>query len=209
VSAGGGIQAHMHIIPNAVPCAPDSTSATRSDFFVYAGRLSREKGLNTLFKAVELAGVRLIVAGDGPLRQTLAAAKPAGVTMVGRVGGDEVDALLRDCRAAVVPSEWAENAPMAVLEPMALGRPVIATRMGGIPEQIRDGLDGILTTSGDVLELAAAMGLLAQDPALAARLGRSARDRVASRFSPARHTASLMRVYSSIVAGGADSTALL
>ena len=208
VFAGGRTKAPVHIIPNAVPCAPDSTSPVPGDYFVYAGRLSREKGLSTLFKAVELAGVRLIVAGDGPLRQTLATTRPAGVTMVGRIGGDEVDALLRNCRAAVVPSEWAENAPMAVLEPMALGRPVIATRMGGIPEQVRDGLDGILTGSGDALQLAAAMSLLAQDPALAARLGRSARERVAVKFSPARHTEGLLRVYSSIVVGEGGSAAL-
>jgi glycosyltransferase involved in cell wall biosynthesis len=202
VSAAGGVPVPVHVLPNAVPCESGSASPAVGNYFVYAGRLSREKGLATLFQAVGLAGIDLVVAGDGPLKDALAAAKPPAVTMLGRVDGDAVNGLLRGCRAAVVPSEWAENAPMAVLEPMALGRAVIASRMGGIPEQVRDGIDGILTTAGDALELAAAMKLLVADEELAVRLGRSARERVASGFSPQRHIEGLLRIYASVLSAG-------
>ena len=169
---------------------------------MYAGRLSREKGLATLVRAAEAARVTLLVAGTGPLEQTLKAQAPRGVRFLGRLPGDEVDRLLAGSRAAVVPSEWAENAPMAVLEPMVLGRPVIATRMGGIPEQIRDGVDGVLVDAGDELQLAAALRVLADDAALADRLGRSARDRALTTFGPQAHLDGLLGVYSAVMRPG-------
>ena len=91
---------------------------------------------------------------------------------------------------------------MAVLEPMALGRPVIATRMGGIPEQIRDGVDGVLVDAGDELQLAAALRVLADDAALADRLGRSARDRAMTTFSPQAHLDGLLGIYSAVMRSG-------
>jgi glycosyltransferase involved in cell wall biosynthesis len=135
------------------------------------------------------------VAGTGPLDQSLVAQAAGGVRFLGRLPGGEVDRLLASSRAAVVPSEWAENAPMAVLESMALARPVIATRMGGIPEQVRDGVDGVLIDAGDELQLAAALRVLADDPALADRLGKSAYERAATTFSPQAHLDGLVDIY--------------
>jgi len=93
---------------------------------------------------------------------------------------------------------------MSVLEPMALGRPVIATRMGGIPEQVRDGVDGLLVDSGDVLQLAAALRVLADDAPLAERLGRSARQRAGGEFSPRAHLNGLLDVYSAALASARE-----
>lgn len=196
VAAGGIRHRPIHILPNAVPSMPNKEAENAGEGFVYAGRLSTEKGLATLMRAVRLAGVSLTVAGTGPLNDSLVAEAPPGVRFVGALDGSEVDRLLARCRAAVVPSEWAENAPMAVLEPMRLGRPVIASRMGGMPEQVRDGLDGILVTAGDELELAAALRLLDDEPALADRLGRSARNRATSLFGPQAHIDGLLGIYS-------------
>jgi len=205
VTAGGIRHRPIHVLPNAVPPRRHTNDGTAGEAFVYAGRLSREKGLPTLLRAVKLAGVALTVAGTGPLQDSLVADAPRGVRFVGRLGGEEVDLLLAGCRAAVVPSEWAENAPMAVLEPMVLGRPVVASHMGGIPEQVRDGVDGILVKAGDELELAAALRLLADDPALAHRLGRSARDRATSLFSPEAHIHGLLEIYSSLRRRGRET----
>lgn len=199
VAAGGIRRRPIHILPNAIPSEPYSGGGRANASFVYAGRLSREKGLSTLLRAVERARVSLLVAGTGPLHDSLAAAAPPNVRFLGRLGGEEVSGLLAGCRAAVVPSEWAENAPMAVLEPMALGRPVIASRIGGIPEQIRDGVDGILVRAGDELELAAALRILAEDSDLADRLGRSAHARATTLFDPQSHIAGLLDIYLSVV----------
>jgi glycosyltransferase involved in cell wall biosynthesis len=202
VTAGGISRRPIHVLPNAIPAPAHMPDERPGEAFVYAGRLSREKGLATLVRAAEAARVTLLVAGTGPLEKALKAQAPHGVRFLGRLPGDEVDRLLAGSRAAVVPSEWAENAPMAVLEPMALGRPVIATRMGGIPEQIRDGIDGVLVDAGDELQLAAALRVLADDAALADRLGRSARDRAISTFSPQAHLDGLLDVYSAIMRSG-------
>jgi len=201
VRAGGFDRGPIHVLPNAVPLRDEPSPGAGDRFFVYAGRLSREKGLVTLLRAVRVAGVPLMVAGDGPLKKEIAAAAPPTVTLLGRLDGPAVDDLLARCRAAVVPSEWAENAPMAVLEPMSLGRPVVASRMGGIPEQVRDGREGVLITAGDTLGLAAALRLLADDEALAARLGAAGRARARALFDPERHTAGLLRVYASVLGG--------
>jgi glycosyltransferase involved in cell wall biosynthesis len=195
IARGGIHRRPIHVLPNAVPFLPASDGETPGEGFVYASRLSPEKGLLTLMRAVELAGVTLTVAGTGPLYESLVARNPQGVRFTGRVDGAEVDRLLAHCRAAVVPSECVENAPMAVLEAMRLGRPVIASRTGGIPEQVRDGVDGLLFTAGDELQLAAALRLLADEPALADRLGRAARDRVASLSSPETHLHALLDIY--------------
>jgi glycosyltransferase involved in cell wall biosynthesis len=199
VSVSGVRHRPIHVLPNAIPAPSHMPDELPGEAFVYAGRLSREKGLGTLMRAVEAAHVTLLVAGTGPLEHPLTAQAPRGVRFLGRLPGDEVDCLLAGCRAAVVPSEWAENAPMAVLEPMALGRPVIATRMGGIPEQIRDGVDGVLVDAGDELQLAAALRVLADDAALADRLGRSAHDRATTTFGPQAHLDGLLGIYSAAI----------
>jgi glycosyltransferase involved in cell wall biosynthesis len=206
VAAGGIRHRPVHVLPNAIPARPTVGCGRAGESFVYAGRLSREKGLPTLMRAVERAQVPLLVAGAGPLRDTLEAAAPPNVRFLGRLGGEEVDRLLAGCRAAVVPSEWAENAPMAVLEPMVLCRPVIASRMGGIPEQVRDGVDGILVQAGDDLELAAALRILADDADLADRMGRSAHARATAIFDPLSHVAGLVDIYRSVLHPPLDPT---
>ena len=204
VRAGGYVRRPIHVLPNAIPAPPDA--GPPGEGFAYAGRLSREKGLPTLLHAARLAGVPLAVAGDGPLRDTLVAAAPPGVEFLGRLDGPSVDALLSRSRAAVVPSEWAENAPMAVLEPMALGRPVIASRMGGIPEQIRDGREGILVPPADPRALAAALRALRDDDALATRMGEAARLRASERFGPSAHIDGLLRIYDDVLRRAARRT---
>lgn len=202
VVAGGLRHRPVHVLPNAIPAPAHAPEAPVGDTFVYAGRLSREKGLFTLLRAAEAAHVRLLVAGTGPLEQSLATRAPDGVTFFGRVPGDEVDRLLAGSRAVVVPSEWAENAPMAVLEPMVRVRPVVATRMGGIPEQVRDGVGGVLVNAGDEVALAAALHVLADDVDLAETLGRSARERALTTFSPQTHLDGLLGINAQMMREG-------
>jgi glycosyltransferase involved in cell wall biosynthesis len=82
-----------------------------------------------------------------------------------------------------MPSVWQDAFPLAVLEPMAQGKTVIASRVGGIPEQIKHGVSGLLVPPGDEAALADAMAGVLADPAWAARLGKAARERIASHFA--------------------------
>lgn len=187
-----GWRVPMDVVPNAVPV--DFANRGTKDYFLLIGRLSREKGVEIAAEAARRSGVRLIVAGDGPLKDSLEAHYPEFL-FTGHLGGNEVHSLTLGARAVIVPSICYENAPMSVLEPMAVGVPVIASRIGGIPEQITHGVDGLLVPPGDSNALSQAIRLIAESPDLAESLGERAKTTIAQRFSVAAHTAGLERTY--------------
>jgi len=182
----------IDLIPNAVPLQP---AADGGHGLLYAGRLAPEKGLDVLLDAAKLAGLPLTIAGDGPLLAHLKARAHENVSLLGRVSPSRVSELLAESLAAVVPSTWYENAPLSVLEPMACGIPVVASAIGGIPELVRDGVDGLLVEPGSASSLAAALQTLTADAWRAHKMGVTARERVASEFSPTRHLEGLLRTY--------------
>jgi glycosyltransferase involved in cell wall biosynthesis len=104
---------------------------------LYAGRLSHEKGVGDAIVACRQAGLPLVIAGEGPAEAELRElAAGADVRFTGRVGPDRLAALRRDAAVAVVPSRYAEILPLAALEAMAAGLPVIASRSGGLEELV-------------------------------------------------------------------------
>jgi glycosyltransferase involved in cell wall biosynthesis len=148
------------------------------------GRLVEKKGLATLVDAAAgLAGVHVAVAGGGDLRESLAARireLGAPVRLVGPLDRGAVAEALAAADIVAVPSvvDRAGNVdglPNTLLEAMAAGRAVVASRVAGIPDVITDGVNGLLVPPGDVEALRTALGRLAADDALRARLGRAAR----------------------------------
>jgi glycosyltransferase involved in cell wall biosynthesis len=93
-----------------------------------------------------------------------------------------------------------EGMPNVILEYMASGRPVVATAVGGVPEMVRDGVDGLLVPPGDAGRLADAWRRLLDDPALAARLAAAARARVRERYSKERTVERFERFYTGLAA---------
>ncbi len=124
------------------------------DYFCYVGRLSDEKGTETMLGAAAEAGVSLKVAGDGPLLEEMRKkyADTPAIEFLGRLGREDVVRLLRSAKASVLPSEWYENNPLGVIESLCCGTPVIGARIGGIPELL-DETNGITFTSGNQEEL--------------------------------------------------------
>jgi len=115
---------------------------------------------------------------------------------MGFCSGATLHALVRGARAVVLPSEWYENAPMSVLESMALGKPVLGARIGGIPELIDEGETGWLFTSGDAGELAGQLRAIAlADAAVLAAMGRRARERVEQRYTRERYADAMLALY--------------
>lgn len=175
---------------------------------VFVGRLSREKGVATLVDAVAMlpAGtVRMDILGEGPLRDELEARArrscPDGrIRFLGYREGGALHDAIRDASFAVVPSEWYENLPYGVLEPFALGRPVVGARIGGIPELVRDGETGRLFPSGDAQGLAAALAWMADARAGLAGLGECARRVVERDHGEAPHLERLLQVYAEVAA---------
>jgi glycosyltransferase involved in cell wall biosynthesis len=167
-------------------------------------RASYEKGVAELFRAVDAVSARvgdpdvhLVFAGGGvdfdALRE-LVHSLPARhrIHMVGPQPSSGPYFAAADIGAA--PSTCDDALNLSVLEAMAQARPVVGTRIGGIPEVIRDGVDGLLVAPADVAALARAIETLVRDPARVERMGRAARARVAAEFDPARMRAALTSI---------------
>jgi len=193
----GGWTQPCDLVPNAVPSEPRCQAS--GDAFCVVGRLSREKGVGLALEAARRAGVRVVVAGDGPVGAQLRGDYPE-VEFVGSIDRLAVLSLMERSKALCVPSIWFENASMSVLEAMAAGTPVVASDIGGIPEQITHDLDGLLVRPGDVDALADAMRRLSRDSGLAGRLGTAAQRTVEARFAPAQHLDGLLRSYGAAIA---------
>ena len=197
----------------AAPRPPGRVGVAR---FVFAGRLSPEKGVDTLVRAVAATpeGIELDIAGDGPSRSELerlaADAAPGRVRFHGRLDKAHVAALITSSRAMVVPSRWHENQPMTILESFAAATPVVATTLGGMPELVRDGVEGRLVPPDDPAALARALRELAEDPEGASRMGARSRERFTAEFTGEVHLAGLGAVYDearrAAARGRADTT---
>ena len=200
---GGYPPERIRWIPNYVDASAFVPEFTPGPYFAYVGRLSHEKGLETLIEAVAGTSLRLKVLGDGPLRAGLesrAREVGAAVEFSGHVESNTLAGLVRGACAVVLPSEWPENGPLAVLEAMAWGKPVVASRVGGIPEFVREGREGLLVPHADPRALRHALERLARAPEEAERLGRNARARVEESYTPEAHLGSLAEAYAAAIA---------
>ena len=176
-----------------------SSLKSRGDYFLYFGRIEKLKGLPTLIQAVQASGHNLRIAGTGLWEADLCAVIDGvhNIEHLGFVSGKPLRQLIANARAVIVPSEWYENCPMSVLEAKAAGTPVIGARIGGIPELIRDGVDGLLFEAGNVDSLAEA--LLKFDDLDAISMGRAAREDAELRFSPEMHVVELLKIYNEVI----------
>jgi glycosyltransferase involved in cell wall biosynthesis len=155
----------------------DASRAAAGRHVLYAGRLSHEKGVADAVVACRDAGLPLIVAGEGPAAAELQAlASGADVRFTGRVDAETLAELRRDAAVAIVPSRYAEILPLAALEAMAAGLPVVAARSGGLAELVPD--EG-LYPPGDVAALAARARRLWGDEAAGNRALAVVRERCA------------------------------
>ncbi|MBW6421945.1 glycosyltransferase family 4 protein [Rhizobium sp. XQZ8] len=189
-------------VPNFVDVDAFSTEWTEGDYFVFAGRLAPEKGIATLIRATAKAGTKLVIAGTGPeetMLKELAASTGANVNFAGYLTGEKLFGLIGQSRGLILPSEWFENAPISVLEAYALGRPVIGTAIGGIPEMIREGETGLTARSGDPDDLARAMAELAtRSPAERKTMGLAGRQWISKEFSRDAYRQRTLDLYQSL-----------
>jgi glycosyltransferase involved in cell wall biosynthesis len=173
---------------------------------LFLGRLGRRKGIYVLLTALAAAKkqypeVMLLCGGDGELDEVRAAANRLdirdNVQILGWVQGPEKDSLLESASIFVLPS-FAEGLPMSVLEAMATGLPVISTPVGGIPEVITHGTEGLLIPPGDAVALGEAICLLLGDADLRAQMGRNGYARFEQDFSIESVLAKLTGIYRSL-----------
>lgn len=198
--AAGGVPEHkIRICGNFVERIAGAP-APKKRYILYLGRLSPEKGLWTLFKALrKTAGVALKIAGTGPLTDELnnyVKKNPdMNVEFVGFVHGSEKERLIGEALCTVVPSEWYENFPVSVLESLAHGTPVIASRMGGLPEMVDHDQTGLLFTAGNDDELAVCLTKIWDDEGKVNRMAITALSAARSRFGSDMHYQQLTDIY--------------
>ena len=170
------------------------------DGFISVGRLSPEKGVDTAIRAIGLLkDARLTIAGDGPEREALERlagdVAPGRIEFVGHVTPTDVAALNAGARAAILAARWYENMPLSVLETLAAAVPMVVTDLGGLPELVTDGVNGLVVPSGNPQSLADALARLSENSGLAYELGRKGREGVLANHDPADHLVALDAIY--------------
>ncbi len=175
-----------------------------TDEFVYFGRLEAFKGVWTLIRAfANIRGAKLKIVGDGnlqaQLQQAVAAENLQNIHFLGFKRKGELKKIVSNSLCAVCPSEWYENNPISVLESFALGKPVIGAAIGGIPELVKDGITGLLFSSGDAHELAQKVEYCLHNKDHVRHMGREARKRVEEIYSPKVHYGRILALYSEMI----------
>ena len=214
VALSGGMAGLLHrllpsvrvtVIPNAVRLVMPPPPLASPVTFGFIGFMDGRKGEHDLLQALAMPGVpagALLLAGDGPLRpETEALAVRLGLAgrlrFLGNIDGAAKDDFFRRIGVLCLPSQ-AENLPIALLEAMGYGRPVITTPVGGIPDMVTDGVQGWLTPPGNIGALAAALTEAAADPDEVRRRGQAAWQTVAARFTWERNGPQIVSLYRSM-----------
>lgn len=187
------------VLPHGVEAAAGAAvlpAGTPERYALFAGRLSAEKGvklLPTIAKAI--APVPLLVAGDGPLGDWLVREAPANLQRLGHLEDAALATLRAHASVVLAPSLFVEHFGYTVAEALLDARPVVAARIGALPELVEHEVTGLVATPGDVAGFAALTKRVLEEPAAAARWGAAGRARVLAIGDPAAHVQGLLRIY--------------
>lgn len=192
----GGLAAKRIVVkPNFVSPDPGIGGGT-GGYLLFIGRLSPEKGLEVLLKALRLVrdsrAVRLKIVGEGPMADDLS----GSVEWLGRMPLSAVYELVGEAHAVVVPSTWYETFGRVIVEAYAKGTPVIASNLGALAELVEDGATGLLFRPGDAADLASKLiDILSCGEAKIAAMRRAARVRYEAKYTAARNVETLIGFY--------------
>jgi len=197
----GGLPAgKIAVKPNFVEPDPGPGKGEGA-YVLFAGRLSAEKGLDTLLRAWRrLPRIPLLIAGDGPLFASAVrfASRPVlegSIRVLGRRSRAELFRLMQGARYLIFPSQWYESFPMVIAEAFACGRPVLAAGLGAAAEIVEHGRTGLLVQSGDAEQLADQAHRLWSNPKASRRMGEEARAAFEENYSARRNYPRLRQIY--------------
>lgn len=205
---GGGLNI-SHVIPEAIAFRPPRQRLSSPPTVVYAGRLVREKGVDTLLRAFDIvaqafSGAELLIAGDGPARKYLMELVTGGhsasrVRFLGHLPQAELERCFEKAWVQVVPSRWEEPFGLVAAEAMMRGTAVVASAVGALSDIIEDGKTGLLVPPGDSRALAGAMIRLLRDIELAENMGRSGRASAQVRFGRDTQVQAFIGLYEKLI----------
>jgi glycogen(starch) synthase len=199
------LEERSSVIPYGLRAAPPPAPVPKTPEILCIGRLIAEKGIDLAVEAFaslapRLPAARLVIAGDGPEREPLERqARGLGiaerVVFLGWVPPERMPEVIAAASLVVVPSRWQEAFGLVAIEAAWQGRPVVATRVGGLPEPVAHGETGFVVEPDDSAAIARAVAALLDDPALAARMGDAARARAVSRYGVVRYADEYEQLY--------------
>ncbi len=184
------------VLPNMVELGPEKNADVPGDYAAFSGRMMLEKGVDVLLAAAaRLPDVPFRLAGNGPILDKLMTGAPSNARFMNRLGPEAMAAFYQGSRFLVVPSKWFEGCPLVVSEAMSHGLPVIASRIGGLPEFIEDGVTGLLFEPGNVSELADRIRSLWGNPKLCHRMGEAGRKKAKQEYNEEVYYQRLTSIY--------------
>ncbi|HRI87548.1 MAG TPA: glycosyltransferase family 4 protein [Candidatus Hydrogenedentes bacterium] len=187
----------IRVVPNTVCLPVNSCDPSKGQYIAFAGRLSEEKGVETLIEAARaLPKVPVRIAGDGHLLGRFRSIAPKNVSFAGQLDHLALVEFYANARACVVPSVWHEAFGLVAAEAMAHGLPVIATRMGALPEIVDEATTGFLFDCGNACQLAEHMEFLWGKPEMCRGMGLAGREKVTREYSREVYYKRLLDVYS-------------
>lgn len=189
----------IHVLPNMVELDHDSVDASQGKYVAFSGRMSPEKGVETLLAAARmLPEVPFKLAGHGPLLADLREKAPENCEFLGQLNADQMKRFYRGARMVVIPSHWYEGCPLVVSETMSHGVPLVVSQIGGLPDLIGAGTDepcGRAFPTRDSAQLADQVSSLWESPETCGELGAAGRRRALREYSEETYYGRLMSVY--------------
>ncbi len=199
---GGFDERKIRVIHYGIDPSGIEPNYAHRGYFLFVGRLSEEKGVETVVRLARLLPeIQFKIVGTGPQSEWLHRLGHGldNLEFLGFRTGDELSELYRDAIGLLLPSCVHENFPLVTLESMAAGTPVIASKVGGIPEIVEDRVNGFLVDPVDLPAWTEAVLRLYHDDNLQGRLSEQARETVKKRFSLDKHWRELGNAYQSIM----------
>jgi glycosyltransferase involved in cell wall biosynthesis len=195
-----GVPAHrMNTVNPAVRLPAAAADAGAGQYVAFAGRFVAEKGVHVLLKAARQLALPVKLSRN--VTQSATIELPPGVDVVVTSDREELDAFYRAARMLVLPSLWFDSFPTVGEEAMGHGIPVVGSRIGGVPEMVVDGVDGVLFEPGDANGLAEKVGALWRDPQRCREMGAAARAKAVANWGAAPHARRVMQVYERALEG--------
>jgi glycosyltransferase involved in cell wall biosynthesis len=185
----------LHTLRHSWHAQPAPTTERDDGYFLFLGRMVETKGvrfLMDLWRSPQLRGVKLIMAGEGPLREEMQRQSPPNVEWVGHVEGEVKRRLKEGCRAIVFPSVWPEPLSTVAYEAYEVNKPILASRLGGMPEIVTSGETGILLPPAQLADWRDA--ILNLTPERSREWGRAGRAWLSAHVSPQAWGAEFNRI---------------
>ena len=170
----------IEVLHNFIDTKEYNIKTQDKGYGLYIGRLSKEKGIFNLLESVKkIKSAKIKIAGEGPEKEEIIKfikenKLQSKVELLGFLNKENVKEQISNCRFVVTPSIWYENCPYSVMEALTIGKPVIGANIGGIPELVKNEINGLTYDFNDVENLSSKMKKLFQDSKLAQKLGNTA-----------------------------------